>query len=310
MKAAVVYEAGRPPAYREFADPQPAEGEETVEILAAGLHNITRSQASGQHYAAHGQLPMIPGIDGVARRADGNLIYIGGLKPPYGTFAERAVVTSWALPVPADADPAVIAASLNPGGSGWMALTLRAELQPGQTVAVLGATGAAGRTALQAARLLGAGRVIAIGRSASALEQIADRADQVVRITTDGGWAEQLDGRPDIVLDYTWGDPAAQLLPVLSGRNQGGRLTWVQIGSIAGRSLPLAADLLRSNDLHLIGSGLGSAPMRDMAAQLPAVIDHVAAGRIGVEPVVRRLADVENAWDEPVPTGRRMVFVP
>jgi len=310
MKAAVVYETGRPPAYRDFADPQPAEGEEIVEILAAGLHNITRSQASGQHYAAHGRLPMIPGVDGVARRADGSLIYVGGLKPPYGTFAERAVVTSWALPVPADADPAVIAASLNPGGSGWMALTLRAELQPGQTVAVLGATGAAGRTALQAARLLGAGRVIAIGRSAAALEEIADRADQVVRITADGDWAEQVDGRPDIVLDYTWGDPAAQLLPVLSGRNQGGRLTWVQIGSIAGRSIPLPAELLRSNDLHLIGSGLGSAPMQDMAAQLPAVIDHVAAGRISVEPVVRPLAEVEAAWDEPVPTGRRMVFIP
>ena len=310
MKAAVVYEAGRPPAYRDFADPQPADGEELVEMLAAGLHNVARMQASGQHYAAHGQLPMIPGIDGVARRADGSLIYCGVLRLPYGTFARRAVVSSFALPVPASADPAVVAASLNPAGSGWIALAVRAELQPGQTVAVLGATGAAGRTALQAARLLGAGRVIAIGRSASALEQISDRADQTVRISDDPDWVAHIDGPVDIVLDYLWGQPAEALLPALGGRNTETRLTWVQIGSMAGQTIGLAADLLRRSNLQLIGSGIGSASMRDMAEQLPAVIDHVAAGRIQVEPVVRRLADVEAAWDESVPTGSRMVFVP
>lgn len=310
MKAAVVYEAGRPPAYRDFAGPEPGEGEELVEILAAGLHNVTRSQASGQHYASHGQLPMIPGVDGVGRRADGSLVYCGGLRPPYGTFAERAVVAQFAVPVPAGADPAVVAASMNPAGSSWMALVLRTQIQQGQTVAVLGATGAAGRTALQAARLLGAGRVIAIGRSASALEEISDRADQVVRITDDTDWAAQVEGPVDIVLDYVWGNPTATLLPVLSAASQGTRLTWVQIGGIAGPTIPLAAELLRSRDLHLIGSGIGSVPMRDMAALLPAVVENVAAGRIGVEPVVRRLADVEAAWNEPVPTGSRMVFVP
>lgn len=310
MKAAVVYAAGQPPAYRDFTDPAPGEGEEVLEILAAGLHNIARSQASGQHYAAHGRLPMIPGVDGVARRSDGSLIYCGGLKAPYGTFAERAAVSGFALPVPAGADPAVVAASLNPAGSGWMALTLRTELRVGQTVAVLGATGAAGRTALQVARLLGAGRVIAIGRSEAALAEIADRADQVVRITEDSDWPAQVAGPVDIVLDYVWGDPTTQLLPAVSGSSQGTRLTWVQIGSMAGRTIPLDSDWLRSSDLHLVGSGLGSAPMRDLAAQLPAVIEHVAAGRIQVEPVVRRLADVRSAWEEAVPAGKRMVFVP
>lgn len=310
MKAAVVYEPGRPPAYQDFIEPEPDENEEIVEVLAAGLHNVTRSQASGQHYAGHGQLPMVPGVDGIGRRSDGSLIYCGGLKPPYGTFAERAAISGFALPVPADADPAVIAASINPAASGWIALVLRARLQPGQTVAVLGATGAAGRTALQAARLLGAGRLIAIGRSAPALDEISDRADQTVRIADDTDWATQVEGPVDVVLDYVWGDPSQTLLPVLSGNNQGTRLTWVQVGSIAGATIPLAADLLRSSDLHLIGSGLGSSPMRDLAQLLPTVIEHVAAGRIQVEPVVRPLADVESAWEEAVPTGKRMVLVP
>jgi len=310
MKAAVMYETGKLPAYQDFADPVPADGEELVEILAAGLHNVTRSQATGQHYASHGRLPMIPGIDGVARRSDGSLTYCGGLRPPYGTFAERAAVSGFAMPIPAGADPAVVAASLNPAGSSWMALVLRAGLQQGQTVAVLGATGAAGRCALQAAKLLGAGRVIAIGRSASALTEIADRADQTVRIRDDTDWANQVEGPVDIVLDYVWGDPAERLLSALSSGNHGTRLTWVQIGSMAGRTIPIAAELLRSSDLRLIGSGIGSASMQDMAALLPTVIEHVASGRLQVDPVVRRLADVEAAWVETVPTGSRMVFVP
>jgi NADPH:quinone reductase-like Zn-dependent oxidoreductase len=310
MKAAVVRQPGRPPEYRDFPDPSPAAGEELVEVLAAGMHQITRSQASGEHYAGHDQLPMVPGVDGIARRSDGRLIYLGGLKPPYGTLAEHAAAPRLAMPLPVDADPVVMAASLNPGASGWMALKLRAGMQPGQTVAVLGATGAAGRTAVQAARLLGAARVIAIGRSVSALSDVAGDVDDIVRIEDGTGWADQLTGPVDVVLDYVWGRPTEQLLPALTGKTDGHRLTWVQIGTMAGSSVPLRGDLLRSSDLHLIGSGLGSTSMRELQAEIPAVIDHIAAGRIWVDPVVRPFAEVERAWTEPVPSGRRVVFVP
>ena len=47
-----------------------------------------------------------------------------------------------------------------------MALTWRGKLQPGEQVLVLGASGAVGQVAVQAARLLGAGRVIAASRDA------------------------------------------------------------------------------------------------------------------------------------------------
>jgi NADPH:quinone reductase-like Zn-dependent oxidoreductase len=309
MKAAVVHHPGQPPTYRDFSDPVPVEGEELVEVVAAGLHQITRAQAAGEHYAGHSELPMIPGVDGVARRSDGSLIYIGGLKPPYGTFAERATVSGMALRLPDDCDPVVMAASLNPGSSGWMALRLRADLQPGQTVAVLGATGAAGRTAVQAAKLLKAAQVIAIGRSESGLAEVAEDADATVRI--DGtDWTRQLAGPVDVVLDYLWGRPAEHLLPVLAGSTEGRRLTWVQIGTMAAPSMQLPAEVLRSSDVHLVGSGIGSTAMRDIAAEIPAVIEHIAAGRILVEPVVRRLSDVERAWNEPVEPGRRLVLVP
>jgi NADPH:quinone reductase-like Zn-dependent oxidoreductase len=62
-----------------------------------------------------------------------------------------------------------------------MCLCWRARLSPGERVLVLGAGGAVGQAALGAARVLGAGRVVAVCRSAGA-EQRARRAgaDDVV----------------------------------------------------------------------------------------------------------------------------------
>lgn len=68
MKAAVVRSFDTPPRYEDFADPVPRNrGEMLLEVLAAGLHPRVRSQADGSHYTSKGELPLIPGIDGVAR---------------------------------------------------------------------------------------------------------------------------------------------------------------------------------------------------------------------------------------------------
>ncbi|HEY3839579.1 MAG TPA: hypothetical protein VGL72_23575 [Bryobacteraceae bacterium] len=58
-------------------------------MVAAGIHPLVRAVAAGKHYSAKGSWPMIPGVDAVARTADGALVYTGFLEPPYGTFAER-----------------------------------------------------------------------------------------------------------------------------------------------------------------------------------------------------------------------------
>ncbi|HEY9291631.1 MAG TPA: zinc-binding alcohol dehydrogenase family protein [Microlunatus sp.] len=314
MKAAVIENFDRPPTYRDFADPEPTGREELVEVVASGLHQIVRGQSSGQHYSSHRQLPMIPGVDGIARRSDGSLAYFGGLRAPYGTFAERAAA-AMLIPLPDDLDPAVAAASMNPGMSGWNALALRAELQPGQSVVVLGATGASGQAAVQAAKLLGAADVIAVGRSAEALRSVAQTADHTVRIDVGADWQTQvaaLADSVDVVVDYLWGDPAAGLLGALvTGRADSTRqLTWVQVGSMAGSPLSLDSELLRSCNLRLIGSGLGSLPMDRIATQLPIFVEHLAAGRLQVTPARRRLADITDAWSEQVPSGQRLVLLP
>lgn len=50
------------------------EHERVVDVLAAGLHPRVRSSADGSHYTSGGELPLIPGIDGVGRMPEGDLV--------------------------------------------------------------------------------------------------------------------------------------------------------------------------------------------------------------------------------------------
>ena len=47
MKAAVMRQADALPEYAEFDEPRAGEGEELVEVVAAGLHQLVRSRAQG-----------------------------------------------------------------------------------------------------------------------------------------------------------------------------------------------------------------------------------------------------------------------
>ena len=92
MKAAIVKSPGATPEYGEFAEPTVEDGYELLGLVAAGLHPVVRSLASGGHYGSSGAWPLIPGVDAVARTASGDLILTGFVKAPYGTFAERMSV--------------------------------------------------------------------------------------------------------------------------------------------------------------------------------------------------------------------------
>ena len=90
MHAAVVHTFDAPPRYATFADPEAAEGELQVAVTAAGLHPIVKALANGTHYGSTGELPFVPGVDGVGRLDDGSRVYFGISRSPFGTFAERA----------------------------------------------------------------------------------------------------------------------------------------------------------------------------------------------------------------------------
>ena len=175
MNAAVVESFSTPPRYRSFIDPVAGDGEVLVKVTAAGLHPIVRALANGTHYGSTGELPFIPGVDGVGRLQDGTRVYFGSARSPFGTFAELAVTRhDLAIPLPEAVDDTVAAATSNPGMSSWVALKVRAKFVSGESVLILGATGSAGKLAIQIAKRLGARHVVAVGRNVSvdALKQL------------------------------------------------------------------------------------------------------------------------------------------
>ena len=316
--AAVVTDFAEAPRYAPFELPEPAEGQEVVEVLAAGLHPRVRSGAGGAHYTSTGRLPLVPGIDGVGRRADGSLVYFAGEDDRHGSMAAHAVIDSRrTIVLPESADIVKVAAAMNPAMSSWVALRRRIALPPGASVLVLGATGNAGAMAVQIAKLLGAGRVIAAGRDRERLAGLTGvGADEAVALTadhdaTDASLADAA-AEVDVVLDYLWGAPTQRAIrALLEARADRARpLDWIEIGSVAGSDISLPSAALRSAHLRLIGSGQGSVGAREYLAELPELVAAIDGGRIAVATTTARLADVEGIWSEPDVPGVRTVLLP
>jgi NADPH:quinone reductase-like Zn-dependent oxidoreductase len=313
MKAAVVRELGQPPRYETFALPEGGKGM-VVDVLAAALSPRARSGASGQHYTSRGG-PLVPGIDGVGRLPDGRRVYFLAADDALGTMAEQTLADSrLAVSVPDGLTASLVAAAMIPAISSWVALTKRARLEPGQSVLVLGATGTAGQLAIQIAKRLGAGRVVAAGRDPAALDRLRDRgADDVVRLTgaSDGDAVAAAASEVDVVLDYLWGSVTSTVMPVLCRRREAESraLDWVLIGSIAGEDIALSSVLLRKRNLRVLGSGQGAVSTADMFSVSPDVIAALAAGALQVQVREVPLADIESHWSAKPPSGERIVFV-
>jgi NADPH:quinone reductase-like Zn-dependent oxidoreductase len=319
MHAAVVRSFDEPPRYESFPSPQPSgEHEIAVDVLAAGLHPRVRSGASGAHYTSTGGLPLIPGVDGVGRSEGGELLYFVAFDGAFGTLAERTVIDRRrAVALPDDADIVAIAAGMNPGMSAWMALRKRIPFDAGQALLVLGATGNAGRMAVQIAKLLGAGRVVAAGRDPERLASLTSLgADEVVSLA---GEPEEITralaaatADVDVVIDYLWGSVTEHAIPALvKARAEPSKpLLWIQIGSIAGATITLPSAALRAANLQLLGSGQGSLTTAAIVAELPELAAQITAGSLAVDPLPTPLSDVESAWQAPTAPGQRIVFVP
>jgi NADPH:quinone reductase-like Zn-dependent oxidoreductase len=318
VKAAVVTSFGSAPRFREFPVPAAAGTDEMlVDVLAAGLHPRVRSQASGSHYTSTGELPLVPGVDGVGRGPDGLLRYfvLDGTGP--GTMAEQAVMdTRRSVVLPAGSDPVTVAAAMNPAMSSWVALRQRVPFRAGQDVLVLGATGNAGRLAVQIARRLGAGQVIAAGRDAARLAALpALGATGTVLLDGDTDAAAARLGPAadvDVVLDYLWGPPgAAAMAAIVTGRADRGKpLTWVEIGSVAGPTAPVPSAALRAARLQIVGSGQGSVSTAEIRAELPALAGEITSGALAVRARPVPLADVERAWADRAGPAERIVITP
>jgi NADPH:quinone reductase-like Zn-dependent oxidoreductase len=318
MRAAVVTSFGTPPTCQDFPAPTPRAADEVIiDVIASGLHPRVRSQADGSHYTSTGDLPLVPGIDGVGRAPDGSLRYFVLPDTTMGAMAEQTVVDlRRSVVLPDDSDPALIAAAMNPAMSSWVALRQRVRFQAGQNVLVLGATGNAGQLAVQVAKLLGAGQIIAAGRDAGKLAALpALGATATVLLDADPAAVARRLGQAaaevDVVIDYLWGEPtAAAMTAVVTDRADRGRpLTWIEIGSIAGPVAAIPSAALRAARLQIVGSGQGSVPTRDILAELPGLAAEITSGSFRVDARPVPLADVEAAWKD-TGSDQRIVITP
>lgn len=318
MRAAVVTSFGTPPACQDFPSPVPqAPDEVVVDVIAAGLHPRVRSQANGSHYTSSGELPLVPGVDGVGRAPDGTLRYFILPDTTMGAMAEQTVIDlRRSVVLPAESDPVLVAAAMNPAMSSWVALRRRISFQPGQSVLVLAATGNAGQLAVQVARHLGAGHVIAAGRRPERLAALTELGADVT-VSLDGDPADvahrlgQAAADVDIVVDYLWGEPtAAAMRAIVTNRSDPGQpLSWIEIGSVAGLVAPIPSAAFRAARLQLVGSGQGSVPARDFLAELPALAAEITRGTFRIDARTVPLADVEAAWKD-ADSQQRIVVTP
>jgi NADPH:quinone reductase-like Zn-dependent oxidoreductase len=284
MRAAVVTAFDLPPACQDFPVPVPQDpGEVLVDVLAVGLHPRVRSQADGSHYTSSGELPLVPGIDGVGRAPDGTLRYFILPDTTMGAMAEQTVVDlRRSVVLPAGSDPVPTAAAMNPAMSSWLALRRRITFAEGQHVLVLGATGNAGRMAVQVAKHLGAGHIIGAGRQPERLAALtALGADATVSLDGTAGEVARRLGQAardvDVVIDYLWGQPAADTMVavVMDRTDRGQPLAWIQVGSVAGPAAAVPSAALRAARLQIVGAGPrhpGRAPgagRRDHRRDLP-----------------------------------------
>jgi NADPH:quinone reductase-like Zn-dependent oxidoreductase len=306
--AAVLHEYNEAPRYEEVPDPSPESGQVLVEVGAAAIHHLDLFKASGNFYLEQ-PLPSVVGTDGVGL-AGGRRVYFDSITP-HGSMAERSVAVEEELfDVPDALDDPTAAAIANSGLAGWLALSWRAGLQPGETVAVLGATGQVGTVAVQAAKLLGAGRVIAVARAGDRLDRMRERgADAVVDVEGDDlteRLREAAGGDVDVTIDSLWGEPAVAAMGAAArfGRH-------VQVGQLAGPSLDLSAPAIRSKSLDVRGF-MGLHPAHEIRADAYTRLgEHVARGDIVIDFERIPLADVASAWErQRTGAGAKLVLIP
>ena len=319
MKAAVVSSFDTAPRYEEFPAPTAAgEDDMVIDVIAAGLHPRVRSQADGSHYTSTDELPLVPGINGVGRGADGLLRYFILPDTTLGAMAEQTLIdTRRSIVLPEDSDPIAVAAAMNPAMSAWVALRQRVRFQAGQNVLVLGASGNAGQMAVQVAKLFGADQIIAAGRSAGRLAGLpALGATDTVLLGGDAASFAQRLGRAaadvDVVIDYLWGHPtAAAMVAVVTDRADRGKpLTWIEIGSVAGPTALIPSAALRAARLQIVGSGQGSVSTREILTELPALAQEITKGTFEIDARPTPLIQVEQAWADATHTAQRIVLTP
>lgn len=281
VRAAQIRELGLPP------EPIELDGDGELEVVAVALNPLDLMIGAGRFYAGHPPLPYILGAEAVGRigarrvyvRGDGRGIQKDGF------LAERvAFPEDLAIDVPDGLDDAVAVACGVAGVAGWMPV-VRAEITAQDRVLVLGATGTAGRVAVQAAKLRGA-RVVASGRDEARLERVGELgADETIRL------GEPYEEEFDVILDPLWGEPLADALAAAAPRAR-----IVHFGQSGGATATLPSATVRGKELHILGYSNFMLTPAELAGAYGEVTRAALEGRIRIDVERFPLERVADAW--------------
>jgi len=315
-----MYQKSELPQYADFPEPTAQNSDEVlVTIKAVAIKHFDKGTATGKHYSSDApkESGRVIGGDGVCLLSDGTRVYGMGVS---GMLAEKAVIEKARIvKLPAGISDAAAASLANAVIGAAMSLKFKAEIQPGDVVLINGATGFTGRVAVQIAKHYGAGKVIATGRNEQSLQDLLELgADEVISVKQeDELFIARLKALHaatpiDVIIDYLWGHTAEMILASLMGKGSfTHRTRFVSVGSMTGDLIQLSAANLRSVDLQLTGSGLGSwskDQVRKLFSEiLPEMFQLAADGKLKVETVEVKLENIAELWDLDVADGKRLV---
>jgi NADPH2:quinone reductase len=188
--------------------PEPGDGQLLIRVSRAGV-NFADTHARENTYLARYELPLTPGAEvaGVVEGTGRRVVALVGT----GGYAEYVVADeATTFPIEDGVSDATALALLLQGLTAWHLYRTSAKLAEGESVVVHAAAGGVGSLAVQLARPMGAGRVIATASSAEkrdlALELGADAAVDVGAEELAERLIEANDGqRVDVVLEMAGG---------------------------------------------------------------------------------------------------------
>jgi NADPH2:quinone reductase len=210
MRAVLINEWGGPEVLQlvdDHPEPEPGPGQRRIHVTAAGV-NFADTHARENAYIAKYELPLVPGTEVAGTLDDGTRVVA---MPHHGGYAEYAVADEQSIfPLPDGLGDHEALALLIQGLTAWHLYRTAAQVRPNETVVVHSAAGGTGSLAVQLAKPMGAGRVIASASSSEKRELVKSLgADAVIDSAPDDMTQKLLeanDGNPvDVVFDMGGG---------------------------------------------------------------------------------------------------------
>jgi NADPH2:quinone reductase len=285
-----------------------------VDVKAAGVNFPDMLMIQGK-YQIKPPLPFTPGAElaGVVKEVGSGVTHVKPGDPVIayvntGAFAEECLAPAARIvPMPRGVDFGAAAGFTLTYGTSWHALKDRGQLQPGETLLVLGAAGGVGLAAVELGAAMGA-RVIAAASSDEKLAVCrAHGAHETINYTTADlrERLKQLVGEKGVDVVY---DPVGGALSEPALRSVGWRGRFLVIGFAGGEIPRLPANLPLLKGSAIVGVYWGDWMRREPEAarrEMSELLGWLADGR--VKPHVSARYPLARTADALVALARRAV---